>query len=86
MHNYLVEFFGTLLLVFVILWTGDPLAIGITLGLLVYLYGKVSGGAFNPAVSIALYFNKKLSLNESMTYVLLQVVAGISAYFLYKLK
>jgi aquaporin Z len=86
MQNYLVEFFGTIALVLVILLTGDPLAIGVTLGLLVYLFGKVSGGAFNPAVSIALYFNKKLSLNDSMIYVILQVAAGITAYLLYKLK
>jgi len=86
MKSYLVEFFGTVVFVFVILRTGDPLAIAAALGSLIYVFGKISGGAFNPAVSVALYFNKKLSLNDTFIYVVLQFLAAISAYFLYKLK
>jgi len=86
MHQYLAEFFGTMTLVFVILWTGNALAIGTTLAVLVYLFGKLSCGSFNPAVSIALYFNKKLSLNDAFIYVILQIIAAIIAYYLYKLK
>ena len=82
MQHYLAEFFGTVALVFVILWTGDPLATGATLGSLVYLFG----GAFNPAVSVGLYLNKKLSLKDTFVYVVLQVIAAFLAFFLYKLK
>jgi aquaporin Z len=86
MKQYLVEFAGTLAFVFVVLWTGDPLAIGAMFGSLMYVFGKQSVVAFNPAVSIALYFNKKLSLKDSLLYVVLEIAAGIAAFLLYKLK
>jgi len=86
MKQYLVEFVGTLAFVFVLLWSGDPLAIGAILGSLFYVFGKNSVVAFNPAVSVALYFNKKLSLKDSILYVVLEIVAGIAAFLLYKLK
>jgi len=52
MNNYIVEFLGTLFLVFVILATGNYLAIGAALAVAVLLGGAISGGAFNPAVAI----------------------------------
>ena len=44
MTKYLVEFLGTMLLVFVIFATGNWLAIGAALALAVYLGGAISGG------------------------------------------
>ena len=54
LHKYIVEFLGTLFLVFVIFATGNYLAIGAALAVAVLLGGAISGGAFNPAVAIAL--------------------------------
>ena len=85
MLNYLVEFGGTLIFIFIILYTGNFLAIGATLTALIYLGGPISGGAFNPAVALALYLKKKLSLQDTVIYCILQLIAAISAFYLLKL-
>ena len=61
MNKYLVEFLGTLFLVFVIFATGNYLAIGAALAVAAFLGGPISGGAFNPAVAISLFAAGKLS-------------------------
>ena len=60
MKKYLVEFIGTFFLVFTIGMTviapgaGDmaPLAIGSVLAVMIFAGGHVSGGHFNPAVTL----------------------------------
>ena len=54
MEKYLVEFLGTLVFVYVILATGNPLAIGAALALVILLASNISGGHVNPAVSIVM--------------------------------
>ena len=55
LNKYLVEFLGTFFFLFLIIYTGNFIAIGIALALVIYLGGKISGGHFNPAVSFGLY-------------------------------
>jgi len=62
--KYVVEFLGTMFLMFVILATGNWLAIGLGLAIPVLLGGPISGGAFNPAVAISLYSSGKISKND----------------------
>ena len=52
MNKYLVEFLGTLFFLYVILATGNWLAIGAALAIAVLIGGPISGGMFNPAVSV----------------------------------
>ena len=85
MQEYLVEFFGTLFLVAVIFITGNYLAIGGALAIAVLLGGAISGGAFNPAVAASLYTNGKLTMNEFVLYVLVEVFGGLAGFALYKL-
>ena len=80
----LVEFLGTLFLVFIIFATGNYLAIGAALALGVLLGGKISGGAFNPAVAIALTISGKLSKQMLLPYILAESLGAIVAYYLYK--
>ena len=54
MQKYLAEFSGTLFFVYVILATGNPLAIGAALALVILLAAPISGGHMNPAVSITM--------------------------------
>ena len=75
----LVEFVGTFVFLSVIAATGNPLAIAATLGVLIYLGIDVSGGHFNPAVTIMTLFNKGLSLENASGYIVAQVIAGIIA-------
>jgi aquaporin Z len=84
MNALLVEFFGSLLFMYVIILTGNALAIGATLALCIYLGGKISGGNFNPAVTIMLVLAKKQQMNTLVPYILAQVAGGIAALGLYK--
>ena len=84
MYNYLVEFFATLFFVYVILATGNPLAIGGALALVILLAGKVSGGYVNPAVSIVMASAGKLNINELLPYCLAQILGGLTALQVYE--
>lgn len=84
MNNYLVEFLGTLFFLYVILATGNALAIGSALALAVLVGGPISGGMFNPAVSIMMVAAGKLPKNELIPYILAQIAGGLAALELYK--
>jgi aquaporin Z len=84
MTKYLVEFLGTMLLVYTILATGNWLAIGAALGIAVLIGGSVSGGAFNPAVAISLYANGKLAKSDLIPYIIVEILGGLAAFFAYK--
>jgi aquaporin Z len=84
MYNYLVEFIGTLFFVYVILATGNPLAIGVSLALIIIVASKSSGGHVNPAVSIAMASAGKLNINELLPYIIAQVLGGLTALQIYK--
>ena len=45
---------------------------------------KISGGNFNPAVTIALVMGKKMPLSDMIPYILAQVAGGLAALELYK--
>ena len=80
--KYLIEFLGTHILSHVIFKTGNWLVIGSALAILVYFGGPISGGSFNPAVSIALYFNKQIKINYLIPTVIAQILGAISAKIL----
>jgi len=82
--QYLVEFLGTFIFLSVIIITGNPLAIGLTLAAMVWFGGKVSGGHFNPAVNIMMLLDKKMSTLEFIGQTIAQVLGAISAYIYYK--
>jgi aquaporin Z len=86
MRRYLTEFIGTFFLVFTIGLTVTagspmaPLAIGSSLMIMVYMGGHVSGGHYNPAVSLALLLRGKMaSIGEFVGYVVSQVAGAIVA-------
>ena len=84
MYNYLVEFLGTAVFVYVILATGNPLAIGATLALVVLLISKISGGYVNPAVSIVMAASGNLATADLIPYIIAQTFGGLVALELYK--
>ncbi|XP_062270362.1 aquaporin-8-like [Platichthys flesus] len=84
----LAELFGTSLLVFVgcssaigNLGTGSvlqpALATGLTLGVLIMVFGKISGGHFNPAVSLSVYLCGGMELLMTGPYLAAQVLGGM---------
>lgn len=88
--KYLVEFIGTFYLVFtvgaVLLLGGDgvinALAIGLALMIMVYAGGYISGGHYNPAVSLAAVVRKALPANEFIPYVISQIIGATAACLL----
>jgi aquaporin Z len=84
MNKYLVEFLGTMFLMFVIFATGNWLAIGAALAVAVMLGGAVSGGAFNPAVAIGLYSAGKLPKSDVLPYIISEILGALAAFYAYK--
>ena len=82
MKNYITEFIGTFFLVLVIGLTGNPIAIGIMLMVMVYMGGHISGAHYNPAVSIAMIIRGLLSVKEAIKYILSQLSGAILAVLL----
>lgn len=80
----LAEFLGTMFFLYVILATGDAVAIGLALTVAIMVIGAYSGGHFNPAVSVMLTMAGKLSMKELAPYVVAQVLGGLAALELYK--
>ncbi len=87
LKKYLVEFIGTFFLVFTIgataAWGGDtciaPLAIGFVLMVMVYAGGYISGGHYNPAVSLAAAIRGALEWKQWLPYSLFQILGGACA-------
>ena len=82
-NKLLAEFLGTMFFLYVILATGDAVAIGLALMIVIFILGKVSGGNFNPAVSVMLAMAGKLSMKDLAPYVVAQVLGGLAALELY---
>jgi aquaporin Z len=81
--NYLpliYEFLGTFLLVLSIFTSGNPLVIGITLAIVVWLSAAVSGGHVNPAVSLAFFMKGALTTEEVIGYIFVQLLGGLAAF------
>jgi aquaporin Z len=58
---------------------GVSLAFGLTVVTGAYAFGPISGGHFNPAVSIGLAVGKRFSFAELPGYIISQVLGGIAA-------
>ncbi len=82
MKNYIIEFIGTFFLVLTIGLTGDPIAIGTMLMVMVYMGGHISGAHYNPAVSIVMIIRGLLSVKEAINYILSQLAGAILAALL----
>lgn len=87
MRAYLTEFIGAFFLVLTVGLTSisgldmAPLAIGSALMIMVYMGGHISGGHYNPAVSLAAAMRGALPWGHFAPYVLSQVLGAIAAGF-----
>jgi MIP family channel proteins len=93
LRAHLAEFIGTFALVFFgcgAIANGLPptavaLAFGLTIGVMVYALGHVSGAHFNPAVSIGFAIGGHLPMGRALTYPVAQVTGAIAAALLLRL-
>jgi aquaporin Z len=84
MNKFVVEFLGTMFFLYVILASGNPLAIGLALAVAVMVGGKISGGNFNPAVSVMMVAAGKLKKADLLPYIVAQVAGGLAALEIHK--
>ena len=84
MNKFVVEFLGTMFFLYVILASGNPLAIGLALAVAIMVGGKISGGNFNPAVSVMMVAAGKLKKADLLPYIVAQVAGGLAALELHK--
>jgi len=75
---------GTALFVFIILATGNPLAIGAALAFILLITGPMSGGHVNPAVTIVMASMGNISPNDILPYILAQVLGALVALEIFK--
>ena len=85
MNKYVVEFLGTMFLVFVIFTTGNYLAIGAALAIAILLGGLISGGAFNPAVAIVMMYSGRLPRADVIPYIVAQVAGALAGFEAFKM-
>ncbi|WP_423901299.1 MIP/aquaporin family protein [Eggerthia catenaformis] len=94
LRAYLAEFIGTFILVFfgtgsAVLYSGAsanalliltvPIVFGLTIVAVYYSIGHISGGHVNPAVSLAMYFDNRISLKDMFLYMFSQLLGALSA-------
>ena len=88
MKKYVAEFIGTAVLVLFgcgsaaiagssLGTLGIALAFGLSIVAMAYVIGNISGCHINPAVSLAMLINKKMSLKDFCFYVIAQVLGAI---------
>ncbi len=87
-HAYVAELIGTFFLTLVVYAGASgvahfqvPTAVlaGLTLGLMVYVFGPVSGSHINPAVTIGLASIGKIKPLDALVYIVMQLVGAFLA-------
>lgn len=61
---------------------GIALAQGLAIGILVTALGHISGGHFNPAVTIGFWVTRKFSTFDTLAYWIVQVAGAVAAAYL----
>ena len=94
MKKYLSEFIGTAFLVGAILGSNSlamsimgessaahlahALSIGGTLMVMIMVFGPISGGHFNPAVTISFLAKGEMKFDEALPYFIFQILGGVA--------
>src|SRR5260221_12204826 len=87
MNKYVAEFIGTFFLVLTIGCTVighgagplAPLAIGSALMVMVFAGGHISGGHFNPAVTLGVWLRGKCEAKDVPPYMIFQIMGALLA-------
>lgn len=82
MKQQITEFIGTFFLVLVITLSGNALAVGFILAVMVYIGAYISGAHYNPAVTLGVYLRKAIDKKTAIRYVVAQLAGGVAAAFI----
>ena len=88
--KYIAELLGTFVLVFIgtgsavvagkeIGYLGISLAFGISVLVMVYAIGQISGCHINPAITIAMLLNGKIPAKDAIIYIIVQCIGAVIA-------
>ena len=88
MNKYITEFIGTMFLVLVVGVAAiggaagpmAPIAIGTILMVMIYAGGHISGGHYNPAVTLAVLIRGKINMGDALTYWIAQIGGALAAW------
>jgi aquaporin Z len=92
--KYFIEFLGTFFFLYIILsvvkknsgmGAYSPIAIGLALIAAIEFGGTLSGGHFNPAVSLMFAIQNVLSWSDLFPYIFAQLLGGVAAKFFFDL-
>lgn len=90
MKKYIVELIGTFFLVLTVTTTAvllgassplTPLAIGSALMVMIYAGGHISGGHYNPAVTLGVWLRGRCDTKDVVPYIAAQLVGALIAVF-----
>ena len=85
MRQYLMEFIGTMFLVLVMGFNGNPLAIGAVLIAMVYMGWHISGAHYNPAITLAVWIRKRIDFKNALAYIFAQLLGALAASIVFYL-
>ena len=78
-NKLIVETLGTFFLCLTAILAENPLAVPAILCAMIYMGGNISGAHYNPAVTLAVFFCKKLTVKRLFGYMAVQFFAALLA-------
>lgn len=79
MRQYLMELMGAFFLTLAVSFTGNPVAVGLMFMAMFYVGEHISGGYFNPALTVAGWFRGLIAVEEMLLYMGVQVFGAFLA-------
>lgn len=82
MKSYVMEFLGSFFLMYAVIFSGEPWAIGLIFAAMIYIGRHISGGYYNPAVTIAAWMRNAVSVQDVLWYCAAQIAgASVAAFY-----
>ena len=81
----LAEYFGTFLLGLAYLSSVSIVWLAAIFSVILFLTIPISGGCINPAISLIKYLNGSLGTTELALYTAVQMLAGTTSFYVFKL-
>lgn len=80
----IAEFIGCFIFFLIILQQSQPIPIAVGLLAVIYAFGSISGGHFNPAVTIMMGVKEEKMSNKYYFYIIAQILGGLCAVMFHK--
>ena len=80
----IAEFIGSFIFFLIILQQSQPIPIAVGLLAAIYAFGSISGGHFNPAVTIMIGVKEENMSKKYYCYIMAQILGGLCAVMFHK--